>query len=125
MAVVIVNNVALKKPKRGRQILASLVSSLGAMCLGMGFVWTEVLQPDSDVWADCDQDCWNDMNRQATWVEALFELGAVFSALLTGITIGAIGRKWTLVAVTIPTTIGWLVLTLIGVRKFKYDIQTL
>ena len=45
-------------------------------------------------------------DETASWIGAFFAVGAMFGGFITGLLLPLIGRKWTMIGLSIPFTIG-------------------
>ena len=52
---------------------------------------------------------------------SFYSVGALISSFLTGIMMPSIGRKWTLILLTVPLILGWICLL---IPAYKIDIGT-
>ena len=86
------------------------------MGLGSGLAWTSPVLPH--IQEGCTDHCTfgNETltNSEASWVSGLYPIGALLGCLICGLLMDLIGRKWTLVAMTMPSITGWILLTLSG-----------
>jgi MFS family permease len=53
-------------------------------------------------------------SEQGSWIGSLFPIGALIASQLTGFLLPRIGRKWTLIVLSVPFTIGWVCLLIPG-----------
>ncbi|XP_035721654.1 facilitated trehalose transporter Tret1-like isoform X1 [Vespa mandarinia] len=94
------------KAKRLPQYIASLAATLGAVAAGMTLGWTSPaglngvnLKTISDVPISLEE---------FSWIGALTPLGAAVVCIPIGILTDIIGRRLSMLILTIPFTIGWL-----------------
>ena len=113
-------NMSPEKAKRTTQYLATLASTMGSVGLGAGLAWTSpsipLLREDclTKNWTNCAFQNQTQFltEGQVQWVSGIFALGAMASALLTGLLISSIGRKWTIITLCLPMALGWFCLLL-------------
>ena len=53
-------------------------------------------------------DITNVSHEEASWIGALMPLGALASGPVTGILLGKIGRKWTMIMLSVPFMLGYI-----------------
>ena len=58
--------------------------------------------------------------EEGSWIGSLFNIGALFSSVITGNLMFKIGRKWTIIALNGPLLIGWMCLL---IPAYKIDID--
>ena len=102
--------------KKGPQILATIAATMGSVGLGAGLVWTSPSVPLLRY--DClEKNLTNCAFENETlylteqdiqWVSGIFPLGAMGSAIMTGLLISTIGRKWTIISLCLPMILGWI-----------------
>ena len=99
---------------------------MGSFGLGTGIAWNSPAGPlikndcqavltlngqDTDVCAfENSKDGLDD--NQAKWVSSIFNLGAMVAAVMTGLLLGRVGRKWTMIINCIPMALGYVCLML-------------
>ncbi|XP_022118221.2 facilitated trehalose transporter Tret1-2 homolog isoform X1 [Pieris rapae] len=115
MAEVGVSQAVLVEPNSdtGRklpQYIAALSATLGALAAGSMLGWS------SPVVLKITQDNSTDYNfsvseSQGDWVSSLINLGAAAVCFPIGLIMDILGRKKTMLFLTIPFTIGWLLIT--------------
>ncbi|XP_026486532.1 facilitated trehalose transporter Tret1-2 homolog isoform X2 [Vanessa tameamea] len=115
MADVGVSQSVLVEPRgdNGRklpQYIAALSATLGALAAGSMLGWSspvvfKITQANS---TDYDFDV---SSTQGDWVSSLINLGAAAVCFPIGLIMDAIGRKKTMLLLTLPFTLGWLLIT--------------
>jgi MFS family permease len=86
---------------------------IGAFALGTALAWTSPALPYI---ADCTKpegEC--DFEFDATvgsWIGSLLTLGCLATSFVTGFLMGKIGRKWTIVLMSVPFILGWVLILL-------------
>ena len=106
--------------KRGTQYLATIAATMGSVGLGAGLAWTSPSIPllrEDCLTKNLTNCAFENQTKaltesQVQWVSGIFPLGAMASALLTGILISSIGRKWTIITLCLPMALGWTCLLL-------------
>ncbi|CAB3365730.1 Hypothetical predicted protein [Cloeon dipterum] len=86
------------------QYIASISATLGAMALGTVLGWSSPAQSpvlDGEVYSFSVSD------TEFSWVGSIVNLGAAISCLPTGFLVDWIGRKYTMLFISIPFIIGW------------------
>ena len=92
-------------------------ANLGAFGLGTGLGWSSPALP---YLSNCNEENATIFDTElnnctlpeafddetASWIGALFPIGAIFGALWTGLLMPVIGRKWTMMGLSIPFAIG-------------------
>ena len=89
---------------------------MGAFGLGTGLAWTSPALPfltncnPGGVIPDFDgQNCTLPVafsEETGSWIGSLFPVGAMLGGFLTGLLMPMIGRKWTMIGLSLPFTIG-------------------
>ena len=113
-------NMSITKAKRTTQYLATLASTMGSVGLGAGLAWTSPSIPllrEDCLTKNLTNCAFQNQTQfltegQVQWVSGIFALGAMASALLTGLLISSIGRKWTIITLCLPMALGWVCLLL-------------
>lgn len=86
------------------------LATFGAFSTGVALSWTSPALP---VLAECGDNCalGVDLGKEAgSWLASILNIGCVISCLITGYFLSVIGRKWTLILMVIPFSIGWILL---------------
>lgn len=73
-------------------------------CLGTALGWTSPANPKLTNGTDYD---FNVTDDEASWIGSSMNLGAAAMCIPIGILINIIGRKWAMLGLVIPFTIGW------------------
>lgn len=97
------------KTKKYRQVIAAFAATIGAFALGTGLAWTSPALPHL---ADCT-NCTLPVSftaQQGSWIASLFPVGAMIASQAVGLLMPRIGRKWTLIGLSIPFLAGWICL---------------
>ncbi|VVC91037.1 facilitated trehalose transporter Tret1-2 homolog isoform X3 [Leptidea sinapis] len=115
MAEVGVSQSVLVEPKgdTGRklpQYIAALSATLGALAAGTMLGWSSpvVLKITQENSTDYDFDV---SSSQGDWVSSLINLGAAAICFPIGLIMDLLGRRKTMLLLTIPFTLGWLLIT--------------
>lgn len=88
------------------QYVAALAATGGALAAGTALGWTSPANPKLINGSESQYDfVIND--EEASWVGSSLNLGAAVMCLLIGIFLNLIGRKWTMLCLVVPFTIGW------------------
>ena len=92
------------------------IANLGAFGLGTGLAWTSPALPfltncnPGGVIPDFDgQNCTLPeafSEETGSWIASLFPVGAMLGGFLTGLLMPIIGRKWTMIGLSLPFTAG-------------------
>ena len=106
--------------KRWPQYLATFAATMGAFGLGTGIAWSSPALPLLK--RECQATLLNSSencaftiqtgidNAQAKWISSIFNLGAMVAAVMTGILLGKVGRKWAMIINCVPMALGYLCL---------------
>lgn len=98
-----------QRTKKWPQYVAALAATGGALAAGTALGWTSPANPilqNTSSTTDPNYDfILND--EEASWVGSSLNLGAAAVCIPIGILLNAIGRKWTMLSLVIPFTIGW------------------
>lgn len=98
--------------KKWPQIVAALAATLGSFGCGTGIAWSSPVLPNVNS-AECGDNC--DIpgvsSGLASWIGPLFALGAFVAGPFAFYLINKIGRKWTLIAFSVPMFVGYVLLT--------------
>lgn len=96
------------------QIVAALAATLGSFGCGTGIAWSSPVLPkiknESCYEKGCDLSGVSD--EAADWIGPLFPLGAIFAGPLAFFLLNKIGRKKTLLWLSCPMLIGYILLTI-------------
>nr|XP_034191745.1 facilitated trehalose transporter Tret1-like [Osmia lignaria]XP_034191746.1 facilitated trehalose transporter Tret1-like [Osmia lignaria] len=106
----LVSNTEDVPAKKLPQYIASLSSTLGALAVGMVLAWTAVAGADGKKLVDLYNIPIT--SSEFSWIGSLTTLGAAAICIPTGILADVIGRKYTMLLMVIPFTIGWLLIIL-------------
>ena len=110
--------------KRWPQYVATFAATMGSFGLGTGIAWSSpaipLIKSDCQVLLNASDNCAfkveDDVSGidddQAKWVSSIFNLGAMVAAVLTGILLGKVGRKWAMIISCVPMAVGYLCLML-------------
>ena len=94
--------------KKLPQYIASLSATLGALTVGTVLGWTAVAGADGQKLIDLYNI--NMTSTDFSWIGSLTTLGAAAICIPIGILADIIGRKYTMLLMVIPLTLGWLLL---------------
>lgn len=86
------------------------IATFGAFSTGLTLSWTSPALP---VLSECGDNCALDVDlgkEAGSWVASILNIGCVISCLITGYLMSVIGRKWTLLLMVVPFTVGWTLL---------------
>merc|ERR1712241_63551 len=89
------------------QFIATLGATFGAFALGNVISWTSNSLQDNQIPADL-----GDLGAAEAWVVSMFMIGAACVPWVATVAFQFIGKKWTLISVSIPFIAGWLLLLL-------------
>ncbi|CAG7826804.1 unnamed protein product [Allacma fusca] len=92
--------------KKTPQILAALAATIGAFGMGTVMAWSSPALPQVELSAKLGYPSDSDLS----WVASLVPLAAVFAGPPTGQCIERIGRKPTMIALSVPFVLGWLLI---------------
>ena len=98
--------------EKQNQIRAAISGSFGAIGLGLGLSWLSPAGPY------LDQTLGPEVN---SWIGAFFPIGALVSSVLTGYAMSQFGRKMTIIYMSVPFSIGWILLALAKPLGVIYD----
>ena len=119
--------------KKLPQILASFAATVGSFGLGTGLAWSSPALPFlvgcnlPDMPSGYDPDKSNCTlpvsfsDEEGSWIGSMFNIGALVAAFATGLLMPAIGRKWTMILLSVPFIIGWICLI---IPAYKTDISS-
>lgn len=104
-------------------VFYNITVTLGAFSLGNALAWTSPSLPrisqelcayNSDETSDKKTTCdiTGVTDKLAGWIGPLLPAGAILVGPLIGFFVDKFGRKWTMVALAIPTFAGWLLITI-------------
>ena len=82
-------------------------ATFGAFALGNVIAWTANSLQDTQIPADL-----GDLGSAEAWVVSMFMIGAACVPWVAAVAFQLIGKKWTLIAVSVPFIAGWLLLLL-------------
>ncbi|EZA57781.1 hypothetical protein DMN91_003141 [Ooceraea biroi] len=106
------------------QYLASISASIMAIAVGTALAWTSPVLPQL-----YEANSWLVINKeQGSWVSSLLALGAMFSAVPSGPMADKLGRKKSLLLLTVPFLLSWAIIVvasslwLINVARFIVGI---
>ena len=100
-------------------------ATMGSFGLGTGIAWSSPAVPlikndcqavlsqngqDISVCAFASEDGID--STQAKWVSSIFNLGAMVAAVITGLLLSRLGRKWTMIINCVPMALGYVCLLL-------------
>lgn len=88
---------------RWPQYVAGLSAAGGAIGLGTGLGWSAPAKPRL---VD-DEQYFPISSSEFDWVASIFTLGAAVSCLPIGFVMKRFGRKWTMLSLVVPFTVGW------------------
>ncbi|XP_038223363.1 facilitated trehalose transporter Tret1-2 homolog isoform X1 [Zerene cesonia] len=115
MAEVGVSQAVLVEPSGGGgrklpQYIAALSATLGALAAGSMLGWSSpvILKITQDNSTDYD---FSVSESQGDWVSSLINLGAAAVCFPIGLIMDILGRKKTMLFLTLPFTLGWLLIT--------------
>ncbi|XP_029669723.1 facilitated trehalose transporter Tret1-like [Formica exsecta] len=113
-----------REGKKLWQYLASISASIMAIGVGTALAWTSPVLPQL-----YEPDSWLVITKeQGSWVSSLLALGAMLGAILSGPMADKIGRKKSLLLLTAPFLLSWVIiifaseLWLINVARFIVGI---
>ncbi|OXA62848.1 facilitated trehalose transporter Tret1-2 homolog [Folsomia candida] len=93
--------------EKSNQIFAAASATVGAFGLGTVLAWTspalESMQKESEEFKEISKE-------SQSWVGAILTLGALFSAPVCGVLMDRIGRKNTMLILSVPFVLGWLLI---------------
>ncbi|XP_029167631.1 facilitated trehalose transporter Tret1-like [Nylanderia fulva] len=97
-----------REGKKLWQYLASMSASLMAVGVGTALAWTSPVLPQL-----YEPDSWLVITKeQGSWVSSLLALGAMLGAILSGPMADKVGRKKSLLLLTAPFLLSWLIIIL-------------
>jgi len=82
------------------QLLASLGATLGAFSLGNVVAWSSSALPKIEEEMD--------LAGAENWIVSIFMIGAAFVPWFAAISFNLIGKKWSLILLSLPFIIGWV-----------------
>ena len=110
-------------PSNTRYEFYNITVTLGSFSVGNALAWTSPSLPrisqelctyNSDDISDKRTTC--DITgvtvKLAGWVGPLLPVGAILVGPFIGVFVDKFGRKWTMIALAIPTFAGWLLITI-------------
>merc|ERR1712241_8499 len=117
--------------KKIPQVFAALAATIGAFSLGAVMGWASPALPfltgcndKNSLYNPNTNDCTLSRSfngEETSWILSFFGIGALLSAIIAGILMSKIGRKWTLIALNVPLIIGWICLL---IPAYKTNIDT-
>jgi len=87
------------------QIIAALAATVGAFGLGTVLAWSSPAIPDL---REGDSKLGNITDSDESWIGSIINLGAMTSGPITGIFIDSVGRKTSMLLLSAPFVLGWL-----------------
>lgn len=109
---------SVNKARKVPQYVAGLASTLGALAAGMVLGWTSPAG-ENGIELDKQYNIRID-DEQFAWIGSIFNLGAAAICVPIGIICDKIGRKKAMLLLTIPFTIGWLLIIFSSSVKMFY-----
>ena len=111
----------------------SIIVTLGSFSVGNALAWTSFALPkfsqpfcgnNSEKEIDNKETCDIDgvTFELAGWIGPLLPAGAILVGPFIGFLVNRLGRKWTMVSLSIPSFIGWLLITLSKSRNSITDL---
>ncbi|XP_069674212.1 facilitated trehalose transporter Tret1-like isoform X1 [Periplaneta americana] len=94
------------------QRLAACLAALVALCNGSLEGWTSPALPHLQTPRNDTEGIISD--DEASWIGSLAPLGALFGALPSGYLAGRFGRRFLLLLLTVPLSLGWITIILAG-----------
>lgn len=101
------------------QLYVLLTAAFSAFVMGNTFGWSSPVQPQLqqnstlNLITDVNSTWYIEMDDdQFSWVGSLINIGASIGALCSGFLIDRFGRSRTLMAMSVPYLIGWLLIAL-------------
>ncbi len=95
------------------------IAAIGSVALGSAMAWTSPALPHI---ADCESDCdFHFTDIDGSWIGSLLNLGALPSCLMSGYLMYRIGCKWSMIALSVPFTLGWALILLPLPLDMSYD----
>ena len=94
------------------QFLATFIATIGSLGLGTVLSWPAPTLPQlsaSSCSAECDHHLVLSIEQQS-WVTALINFGAFTTGPLTSVLMPRYGKKWTMMLLSVPIFIGWILL---------------
>ncbi|CRL04571.1 CLUMA_CG017640, isoform A [Clunio marinus] len=95
--------------KKWPQYVAALAATGGALAAGASLGWTSPANPKLVNGTEMEYD-FPVTEDQASWIGSSLNLGAAAVCIPIGLLINLIGRKWAMLGLVIPFTIGWALL---------------
>ena len=95
------------RPRKFPQYAAGLASALGALAAGMVLGWTSPAGADGIALNENNVYSFKMDPDDFSWVSSVFNLGAATICIPIGILSDIIGRKTSMLMLTVPFTIGW------------------
>lgn len=92
--------------RRWPQYVGALAATGGALAAGTALGWTSPANPKLTNATDNTYDFTLSV-EEASWVGSSLNLGAAAVCIPIGLLINIIGRKWAMLSLVIPFTIGW------------------
>jgi len=100
------------KYRKQNQFLATFVATIGSFGLGTVLSWPAPTLPQLSPQL-CGDDCEGLLIlsvEQQSWVAALLNFGAFTAGPMTGILLPRYGKKWSMVFLSLPIFLGWVLL---------------
>lgn len=98
-----------QQTKRWPQYVAALAATGGALAAGTALGWTSPANPQLKNGTDSNYDfILND--EELSWVGSSLNLGAAAICIPIGFLLNLIGRKWSMLSLVLPFTIGWILI---------------
>lgn len=95
-----------QQTRKWPQYIAALSATGGALAAGTALGWTSPANPKLQNGTDPRYD-FTLTEDQLSWVGSSLNLGAAAVCIPIGFLINLIGRKWSMLSLVIPFTIGW------------------
>lgn len=94
----------MQSTSKRNQVIAALSSAGGVFALGLTLGWSA---PARSRLLKDDNGYFPISESEYNWIASIFTIGCAISCLPIGILMRIFGRKWTMIAMVLPFTVGW------------------
>lgn len=94
----------MQSTNKRNQVIAALSSAGGVFALGVALGWSA---PARSRLLKDDNGYFPISTSEYAWIASIFTIGCAISCLPIGILMRIFGRKWTMLSMVVPFTVGW------------------
>jgi len=109
------NNLVGAKPAHASQYLVAMAATLGSLAMGAILGYSSPASPDLQWNNTTNESCGGELSHtlssnEISWFGSTVNIGALIGAPLSGYLIKTIGRRITMVSISGPFLLGWLLI---------------